>query len=149
MEAELHILGSPGRDEMRKWTYTLFGRPGKTSAEDERALSKSWPSGSTKSGTLDLWQSKQSRIAEAEPHIFGRPGRDEMDLPRDEMRKWTYPYLEVLAEQVRKMNEIFEVLAERKLWKAELQIFGSKDPPELRKQSLRPLKVLAERKCGS
>ena len=35
------------------------------------------------------------------------------------------------------------------VWKAELQIFGSKDRAEFWKQSFRPLKVLAERKCGS
>ena len=46
------------------------------------------------SGTSDLWQSRQSKSAEAELHIFGSSGRDEM-------RKWTYPYLDVLAEQVR------------------------------------------------
>ena len=46
MEAEPHIFGSPGRDEMRKWT-PIFESPGRTSAEDERDLSKSWPSGST------------------------------------------------------------------------------------------------------
>ena len=44
---------------------------------------------------------------EAEFHIFGSPGKDEM-------REVTYPYLEILAKQVWKMNEIFRVLAERK-----------------------------------
>ena len=34
----------------------IFGSPGRTSAEEERDLSKSWPSGSTESGTSDLWQ---------------------------------------------------------------------------------------------
>ena len=61
---------------------SIFGSPDRTSAEDERDLSKSRPSGSTESGTLDLWQLRQSRSAEAERHIFGSPGRDEM-------RKWT------------------------------------------------------------
>ena len=73
---------------------SIFGSPGRTSAEDKRDLSKSWQSGNS-----DLWQSRQSRSAEAELHIFGSPGRDEM-------RKWPYPYLEVLAEHVQKMNEI-------------------------------------------
>ena len=54
-EVELHIFGSPGRDEMRKWT-PIFGSPGRTSAEEERDLSKSWPSGRTESGTSYFWQ---------------------------------------------------------------------------------------------
>ena len=58
------------------------------------------------------------------------------------MRKWT---LEVLAEQVLKMNEIFEVLAERKYGKRNFRCFAVKTE---RKQSFRPFKVLAERKCG-
>ena len=115
MEVNLPILGSPGR----------------TSVEDERDLSKSWPSGSTESGTSDLWQSRQSRSAEAELHIFGNPGRDEM-------RKRTYLYLEVLAEQVRKMNEIFRSPGGAEVRNARLQIFGSKDSAELRKRSFRP-----------
>ena len=94
---------------MRKWT-SIFGSPGRTSAEEEQDLSKSWPSGSKESGTSDLWQSRQSRSVEAELHNFGSPGSDEM-------RKWTYPYLKVLAEQVQTMNESFEVLAERKYGK--------------------------------
>ena len=49
------------------------------------------------------------------------------------MRKWTYPYLEFLAEQVRKMNEIFRSPGRAEVLKAELQIFGSKDRAELRK----------------
>ena len=61
-EVDLHTLGSPGR----------------TSVEDERDLSKSWPSGSTESETSDLWHSRQSRSAEAELHTFGSPDRDEM-----------------------------------------------------------------------
>ena len=108
--------------------------------EDERDLSKSRPSGSTENGTSDLWQSRQSRSEEAEFHIFRTPGGDEM-------RKWTYPHLEVLAEQMRKMNEIFRNPSRAEVWKAELQIFGSKDRAELRKRSFRPLKVLAELKC--
>ena len=49
------------------------------------------------------------------------------------MRNWSYPYLEVLAEQVRKMNEILEVLAERK--------YG--------KRIFRPLAVKTKRNCGN
>ena len=202
-EAELQTVGSPGRDEMWKWTYPylevlteqvrkmnevfrspgradvqklnfislavkaeqkcgrrtshllksqqrwnaevdlpILGSPGRTSVKDERELSKSRPSGSMEDWTSDLWQSRQSRSAEAELHILGSPGRDEM-------RKWTYPYLEVLAEQVRKMNEIFRSPGRVELVKAELQIFGSKDIAELRKRNFRPLKVLAELKCRS
>ena len=67
-EVELQIFKS-----RQKWNVevdlSVFGSPGRISAEDERDLSKSWPS-----------------------------GRNEI---------WTYPYLEVLAEEVRKMNEIF------------------------------------------
>ena len=71
--------------------------------------------------TSDLWQSRQSTNAEAELHFFGSPGTDEM-------RKWTYPYLEVLVEQMRKKNEIFPGRAEVR--KAELLIIGSKDGAE-------------------
>ena len=78
------------------------------------------------SRTSHLWQSRQSRSVEAEFQIFGSPGKDVM-------RKWTYPYLEVLAEQVWKMNEIFRVLAERK--------YG--------KRNFRSLAVKAAQKCGS
>ena len=139
VEAEFQIFGSPGKDEMRKWTYPylevlaeqvwkmneifrvlaerkygkrkfrslavraaqkcgsgtlhlwksrqrwnaevdlpILGSPGRTSVEDERDLSKSWPSGSAESGTSDLWQPRQSRSAEVELHIFRSPGRDEM-----------------------------------------------------------------------
>ena len=105
---------------------SILGSPDRTSVEE-----KSWPSGSTESGTSDLWQSRQSRSAEAEFHIFGNPGRNEI-------REWTYLYLEVLAEQVRKMNEIFRSPGRAELRKAEFQIFGSTDRAELRKQSFRP-----------
>ena len=40
------------------------------------------------------------------------------------MRKWTYPYLEVLVEQVRKKNEIFRSPGRAEVRKAELLIFG-------------------------
>ena len=62
MEVDLPILGSPVR----------------TSVEGERDPSKSWPSRNTESGTSDLWQARQSRSAEAELHIFGSLGGDEM-----------------------------------------------------------------------
>ena len=116
---------------------SIFGSSGRTSVEDERDLLKSWPSGSTESGTSDLWQSRQSRSAEAEFHIFGSPGRGEM-------RKWTYPHLEVLVEQVRKKNEIFRSPGRAEVRKPELLIFGSKGRAELRKRSFRPLNVLEE-----
>ena len=74
------------------------------------------------------WQLRQSRSAEVELHIFGSPGRDEM-------RKWTYPYLEVPAEQVRKMDEILRSPGRAEVQKAELQIVGSKDREDLRKRS--------------
>ena len=82
----------------------------------------------------------QSRSAEAELQIFGSPGRDEM-------LKWTYPYLEVLAEQVRKMNEIFRSPGQAEVWNAELQIFGSQGRAEVRKWNFTSLEVLAEMKC--
>ena len=89
------------------------------------------------SGLTHIWQSRQSTSAEAELHIFGSPGWHEM-------RKWTYPYLEILVEQVRKKNEIFRNPGRAEVRKAELLIFGSKDRAELRKQSFRPLNVLTE-----
>ena len=49
-EAELQIFGSAKVD------LSIFGSPGRTSAEDARDLSKSCPSGTTESGTSDLWQ---------------------------------------------------------------------------------------------
>ena len=78
------------------------------------------------SRTSHLWQSRQSRSVEAEFQIFG-------SHCKDEMRKWTYPYLEVLAEQVWKMNEIFWVLAKQKY----------------RKRNFRSLAIKAAQKCGS
>ena len=63
---------------------------------------------------------------EAEFQIFGRPGKDEM-------QKWTYPFLEFLAERVWKMNQIFRVVAEQK--------YG--------KQNFRSLAVKAAQKHGS
>ena len=65
------------------------------------------------------------------------------------MGKWTHPYLEVLAEQVRKMNEIFRSPGPAKVQKAELQVFGSQGRAEVRKRNLTSLEVPAEMKCGS
>ena len=89
---------------------------------------ESWPSGSTESGTSDLWQSRQRWSAGAQLHILE-------SLGRDTLRKWTYPCLEVLAEQVWKTNEIFRSLDRAEVRKVELQIFGSHGR--------------AEQKCGS
>ena len=75
-------------------------------------------------------------------HVFESPGRDEM-------RKWTYPYSEVLAEQVWKMNEIFWSPDRAELRKAELQIFGSQGRAPVRKRNFTSLEVPAEMKCGS
>ena len=101
---------------------------------------ESWPSGRTESGTSGLWQSRRRRSAEAQPHVFESPGSDEM-------RKWTYPYLEVLAEQVWKTNEIFPDRAEMR--KAELHIFGSQGRAAVRKRNFTSMEVPAEMKCGS
>ena len=89
-----------------------------------------------------FWQSRQSRSAEEHLHIFESPGRDKM-------RKWTYPYLEVLAEQVWKTNEIFRSPDRAEVRKAELQIFGSQDRAEVWKRNFTSLEVPAEMKCGS
>ena len=79
---------------------------------------------------------------EAESQIFGSPGKDEM-------RKWTYPYLEVLAEQVWKTKEICRSPDRAEVRKAELQIFGSQCRAEVRKRNFTSLEVPAEVKCGS
>ena len=42
MGAEFHIFGSPGKDEMRKWTYLYW----------EVLAEQVWTSGSTDSGTV-------------------------------------------------------------------------------------------------
>ena len=93
-EAELHIFGSPGRYEMRKWIYLYL----EVLAEQVRKMNKIFRN----PGRVE--------VRKAELQIFGSPDRDEMG-------KWAYPCLEILAEQVLKMNEIFEVLAERKYGK--------------------------------
>ena len=186
VEVEFRIFGSPGTDEMWKWT-SIFGSPGRTSVEDERDLSSpgradvrkvelqifgsqgsaevlkrnltslkvpaKMKCGSGLTHTWKSWQNKCGRRTRsfevlierkygkrnfrslavkaeqkcgAEFHIFGSPGRDEM-------WKWTYPYLEVLVEHVRKKNETFRSPGRAKVRKAELLIFGSKDRAELRK----------------
>ena len=81
-KAEFQIFGSKDRTELRKQSF----RPLKVLAE------RKWGS-----WTSYRWQLRQSRSAEAEIHIFDSPGRDEM-------RKWTYPYLDVPVEQLRKMT---------------------------------------------
>ena len=152
-EAELHIFGSQGKAEVWKRNFRSLEVLAKMKCGSglihiwkswqnkcgrwTRSF-ESWPSGSTESGTSVFWQSRKSRIVDAELHIFGSPGRDEM-------RKWTYPYLEVLVEKVRKKNEIFRSPGRAEVRKVELLIFGSKDRAELRKQSFRLLKVLAEK----
>ena len=85
----------------------------------------------------------QRRSAEAQLHIFESSGIDEM-------RKWIYPYLEVvLAEQVWKTNEIFRSHDRAEVRKAELQIFSSQCRAEVRKRNFTSLEVPAEMKCGS
>ena len=153
-EAELHIFGSQGKAEVWKRNFRSLEVLAKMKCGSGLIRNwkswqnkcgrwtrsfESWPSGSTESGTSDLWHSRQRRTGEAQLHIFESPGRDEM-------RKWTYPYLEVLVEQVRKKNEIefFRSPGQAEVRKAELPIFGSKVRAELRNRSFRPLKVLAE-----
>ena len=151
-KAELQFFGSQGSAEVRKRNFTSLKVPAEMKCGSELTHTwKSWQNKcgrrtrsfevlterSTESGTSDLWQSRQSRSAEAELHIFGSSGRDEI-------RNWTYPYFEVLVEQVRKKNEIFRSPGRAEVRKTEPLIFGSKDRAELRKQSFRPLKVLAE-----
>ena len=163
-EAELHAFGSPGRDEMRKWPYPYLDvlaeqSPGRAEAwkaefqifgcKDRAELRKqcfrplkvlagrmcgSW--------TSYLWQLRQIISAENELHIFWNHGRYEM-------RKRTYPILEVLAEQVRKMNEIFRSPGRAEVWKAELQIFGNQGRTGVRKRNFKSLEDPAEMKCGS
>ena len=65
------------------------------------------------------------------------------------MRKWTNSYLEVLAEQVWKMNEIFRSPGRAEVWKADLQIFGSQGRAQVRKRNFTSLEVPAEMKCVS
>ena len=67
------------------------------------------------------------------------------------MWKWTYPYLEVLVEQVGKKNENLSKPGRAEVQKAELLIFSSNDSAELWKRSFRPLKSpsRAELMCRS
>ena len=68
---------------------SIFGSPGRTSAEDERDLSKSWPSGSAESGTSDLWQSRQ------------KCGSGTSDLVLAELKygKWNFRSLAITTER--------------------------------------------------
>ena len=137
-EAQLHIFESSGRDEMRKWTYpylkVLVVQVWKTNE-----IFRSSDRTEVRKAELQIVgsQCRAETFAEAGRHIFGSPGRVEM-------RKWTYPYLKALVEQVWKKNEIFRSPSRAEVWKAELLIFGSKDWAELRNRSFRPLKVLEE-----
>ena len=67
------------------------------------------------------------------------------------MRKWTYPYLEVLVEQVRKKNQIFRSPGRAEVRKAELLTFGSKDWAEIAEAKLQTFKSpgKAELMCKS
>ena len=55
-EAKLHIFGSQGKTEVRKRNFTSWGMMTERKSGSE---------------TLAIWQSWQSRSAEAEFHIFG------------------------------------------------------------------------------
>ena len=63
-EAREQNFGSKGSAEVWRHTFTSL---------QMKAARKCG-----KSGTSDLWQSRQSGNAEAKLHIFGRPGRDEL-----------------------------------------------------------------------
>ena len=58
-----------------------------------------------------------------------------------------YLYLEVLSEQLRKMNEIFRSPSRVEVQKVEPQIFGSQGSAEVRKRNFTSLEVPAEMKC--
>ena len=99
MEAKFQIFGRPGKGEMRKWIYPYL----------EVLAEQVWK-------MKEIFQSHdRAEVRKAELQIFGSQGRAEVrkrnftfgSPDRDEIRKWTYPYLEVLVEQVRKKNEIF------------------------------------------
>ena len=77
------------------------------------------------SGTSHLWKSRQRWNAEVNVSIFGSLGRTSAEDERD-----------------------LRSPGRAEVWKAELQIFVSKDRAELRKQSFRPLKVIAGRIPG-
>ena len=137
MEAEFQIFGSPGKDEMWKWTYPYL----EVLTEQVWKMNEIFRVLAGKRNFRSL-AVKQRRSAEAQFHIFESPGRDEM-------WKRTYPYLEVLTEQVWKTNEIFRSPDQAEVWKAELQIFGSQGRAEVRKRNFTSLEVPAEMKCGS
>ena len=99
----------------------------------------------------------RAEVWKVELKIFGSQGRAEV-------RKRNFTSLEVPAEMKAEVNlPIFgspgrtsaederdlRSLGRAEVWQAELQIFGSKDRAEFRKQSFRLLKVLAEGMCGS
>ena len=108
MEAELHIFGSPSRDEMRKWTVTslevLVEQVRKRNLRSFEVLTEqkfgklnftSLPvKAEQKCGSeaSDLKKSWQRRSAEAEFHISSSQGRCEV-------RKRNFTSLEELAEQ--------------------------------------------------
>ena len=168
-QTEVQIFGGQGRAEVRKRNFTSLEVPAEMKCGSGLThiwkswqnkcgrwmrSSKSWPSGNTESfGPLKVlaervcgswtsyrWQLRQNRSAEAELHIFGSPGRDEM-------RKWTYPYLEVLAEQVWKMKESFRSPGRAEVWKAEFKIFGSQGRAEVRKRNFTFLEV--QQRCNA
>ena len=117
-------------------------------------------------------QSRQKGSAEAELPIFGNEDTVLVEKPifrslavkierkcgsetanlwkpgRDEMRKWNFTSLEVLAEQVRKAE--FHIFGSpgRTSAEAELHIFGSQYRAEVQKRNLIFLAVRAELKCG-
>ena len=152
-------LSSPGRAEVRKEELQIFGSQGSADVQKRNFTSlkvlAEMKCGSGFTHTWKSWQNKYGRRTRSfevmterkygkrnfgslavkadqkcgvELHIFGTPGRDEM-------RKWTYPYLEVLLEHVRKKNEIFRSPGRAEVRKAELLTFGSKDRAELRKKT--------------
>ena len=121
---------------------SIFGSPGRTSAEEKRDLSSP--------GRAEVWK--------VELQIFGSQGRAEvrkrnftsLKVPAEmKCGSGLNPYLEVLVEQVWKMNKIFRSLDRVEVWKAELQIFGSQDRAEVRKRNFTSLEVPAEMKCES
>ena len=62
------------------------------------------------------------------------------------MRKWTYPYLEALSEQVWNMNEIFRSPGRAEVRKADFRFFGSRGRVEERKWNFTSLEVPTEMK---
>ena len=97
------------------------------------------------------------RTEEAELHIFGSQSKAEvwkrnfrsLEVLAKMKCGSGHPYLEVLAEQVWKTNEIFRSPDRAEVQKAELQIFASQGRAEVRKRNFTSLEVPAEVKCGS